>query len=125
MDMILIKNLNGGDVFILLKMFHVCRIIANQKMINIHWNVLESCVSINRDSMPVYGPETTLRKVIHELGFTHFTMHTFRLTDDTNVLDVPISSVPPLCYVKVEDIQEKINNIIYDYDGFHNHGIMF
>ena len=75
--------------------------------------------------MPAYGPETTLRKVIHELGFTHFTMHTFRLTDDTNVLDVPISSVPPLCYVKVEDIQEKINNIIYDYDGFHNHGIMF
>ena len=106
-------------------MFHVCRIIANQKMINIHWNVLESCVSINRDSMPAYGPETTLRKVIHELGFIHFTMHTFRLTNDTNVLDVPISSVPPLCYVKVEDIQEKINNIIYDYDGFHNHGIMF
>ena len=105
-------------------MLHACKIIANQKMINIHWNVLESCVSINRESVPAYGPETTLRKVIHELGFEHFKVHTVWTFNDTNVLDVPISR-GPVCHVKVEDIQEKINNIIYDYDGFHNHGIMF
>jgi len=105
-------------------MFQVCKIIANEKMTCIHWNVLESCVSINRESMPKYGPETTLREVIHELGFEHFNVHTIRTNKDTNVLDVPISHIP-LCHVNVKDIQEKINNIIYDYDGFHNHGIMF
>jgi len=105
-------------------MFHVCKIITDQKMTCIHWNIVEGCVSINRESMPAYGPDTTLRKVIHELGFEHFNVHTIHTSKDTNVLDVPISSVP-LCHVTVKDIQEKINNIIYDYDGFHNHGIMF
>jgi len=75
--------------------------------------------------MPAYGSETTLREVIHELGFEHFNVHTIRTSNDTNVLDVPISSVP-YCHVTVEDIQEgAVNNIIYDYNGFHNHGIMF
>ena len=92
-------------------MFHVCKIITDQKMTCIHWNIVEGCVSINRESMPAYGPETTLRKVIHELGFKNFKVHTVWTFNDTNVLDVPISRVP-VCYVKVEDIQEKINNII-------------
>ena len=105
-------------------MFPVCKITTNQKMTCIYWNILESCVSINQNSVPKYGPETTLREVIHELGFEHFKVHTVWTFNDTNVLDVPISRVP-VCHVTVEDIQEKINNIIYDYDGFHNHGIMF
>ena len=105
-------------------MFQVCKIITNQNITCVKWNVIEGCVSINCNSVPAYGPETTLRKVIHELGFKKFNVHTVRTSKDTDVLDVPISRVP-VCYVKVEDIQEKINNIIYDYDGFHNHGIMF
>ena len=104
-------------------MFQVCKIIANEKMTCIHWNVLEGCVSINRDSTK-YGPKTTLREVIHELGFEHFTVHTIQTSNNMNVLDVPISRVP-VCHVTVKDIQEKINNIIYDYDGLYNHGIMF
>ena len=105
-------------------MFPVCKITTNQKMTCIYWNILESCVSINYKSVLKYGPETTLREIIHELGFKKFNVHIIQTTNDKNVLDVPISRVP-VCYVKVEDIQEKINNIIYDYDGFHNHGIMF
>ena len=111
-------------------MFQVCKIIANEKMINIHWNIIEASVCINRDSVPKYGPETTLREVIHELGFKKFNVHTVRTSMDTDVLDVPISHIP-LCSVIVEDNQEgPINNIIYDIsnkynEGFYNHGIMF
>ena len=109
-------------------MFQVCKIITNQNITCVQWNVVEGCVSINRESTK-YGPETTLRKVIHELGFERFNVHTVRTSIDTNVLDVPISHIP-LCSVIVEDIQKgSINNIIYDTsnynDGFYNHGIMF
>ena len=113
-------------------MFQVCKIIANEKMINIHWNIIEASVCINRDSVPKYGPETTLREVIHELGFKKFNVHTVRTSKDMNVLDVPISHIP-YCHVTVEDVQEEpvgpINNIIYDTynynNGFYNHGVMF
>jgi len=109
-------------------MFQVCKIITNQNITCVQWNVVEGCVSINRESTK-YGPETTLRKVIHELGFERFNVHTVRTSKDTNVLDVPISHIP-LCSVIVEDIQKgPINNIIYDTnkynEGFYNHGIMF
>ena len=112
-------------------MFQVCKIIANEKMTCIHWNLIEACVSINLDSVPKYGLETTLREVIHELGFKKFNVHTVRTSKDMNVLDVPISHIP-YCHVTVEDDQDpvgSINNIIYDTynynDGFYNHGIMF
>ena len=111
-------------------MFQVCKIFANEKMTCVHWNVVEGCVSINRESMPAYGPKTTLREVIHELGFKKFNVHIIQTTNDKNVLDVPISNIP-MCRIIVEDIQEgPVNNIIYDTptnynEGFYNHGIMF
>ena len=110
-------------------MFQVCKIITNENITCVKWNVIEGCVSINCNSVPAYGPETTLRKVIHELGFKKFNVHTVRTSKDTDVLDVPISHIP-LCSVIVEDNQEgPINNIIYDTSnynkGFYNHGIMF
>ena len=112
-------------------MFPVCKITTNQKMTCIYWNILESCVSINQESVPKYGPETTLREIIHELGFKKFNVYTIRTSSDTNVLDVPISH-GPLCHVTIDDIQEvntnTINNIVYDTtynNGFYNHGILF